>query len=78
MTGTGATLQVDEVGQEPQQADHADAVPPGSALFRVTEPVRGRLLAALAEARARRAAGGRRGMGPRRRRRHRLGQDRRR
>lgn len=57
MTGTGATLQVDEVGQEPQQADHADAVPPGSALFRVTEPVRGRLLAALAVAALGGAAG---------------------
>ncbi|MEV3963365.1 ABC transporter ATP-binding protein [Nocardia sp. NPDC050193] len=48
MSGTGAVLQVDEVQEEPQPTASKAEVTPGSALFRVTEPVRGRLFAALA------------------------------
>ncbi|WP_280435246.1 ABC transporter ATP-binding protein [Nocardia carnea] len=47
MGGTGISLQVDEVGQEPRVAAAEAGVTPGNALFRVTEPVRGRLGAAM-------------------------------
>lgn len=47
MGGAGAALQVDEAGQE---VVAEGAAKPGSALYRVTEPVRGRLAAALATA----------------------------
>ncbi|MFJ1456695.1 ABC transporter ATP-binding protein [Nocardia sp. N2S4-5] len=46
MGGAGAALQVDEAVPEVEEG----ATKPGSALFRVTEPVRGRLGAALATA----------------------------
>ncbi|WP_280422719.1 ABC transporter ATP-binding protein [Nocardia carnea] len=47
MGDTGISLQVDEVGQEPRVAAAEAGVTPGNALFRVTEPVRGRLGAAM-------------------------------
>lgn len=47
MGGAGAALQVDEARQE---VVAEGAAKPGSALYRVTEPVRGRLAAALATA----------------------------
>ncbi|MFI1460551.1 ABC transporter ATP-binding protein [Nocardia carnea] len=48
MGDTGASLQVDEAGHEPRVAAAEAGVTPGNALFRVTEPVRGRLGAAMA------------------------------
>lgn len=48
MGGTGTSLQVDDVGQEPRVAAAEAGTTPGNALFRVTEPVRGRLAASMA------------------------------
>ncbi|MGW5751659.1 ABC transporter ATP-binding protein [Nocardia rhamnosiphila] len=48
MGDTGVMLQVDEVGQEPRADTDEAGANPGNALFRVTEPVRGRLGASLA------------------------------
>ncbi|NKY59030.1 ABC transporter ATP-binding protein [Nocardia flavorosea] len=48
MGDTGASLQIDEVGRETRVAAAEPGVTPGNALFRVTEPVRGRLGAAMA------------------------------
>ncbi|WP_280418103.1 ABC transporter ATP-binding protein [Nocardia carnea] len=47
MGGAGISLQVDDVGQEPREAAAEAGVTPGNALFRVTEPVRGRLGASM-------------------------------
>ncbi|MBF6223342.1 ABC transporter ATP-binding protein [Nocardia abscessus] len=57
MSDTATSLQVDEVGQVPPAAADEPGATPGSALFRVTEPVRGRLGAAMAIAALGGAAG---------------------
>ncbi|WP_228814184.1 ABC transporter ATP-binding protein [Nocardia flavorosea] len=48
MGDTGASLRVAEVGQGPRTTTERAEVTPGSALLRVTEPVRGRLGASAA------------------------------
>ncbi|MEV5651772.1 ABC transporter ATP-binding protein [Nocardia sp. NPDC052254] len=57
MGGTGASLQVDEARQVPAPAAAEAGTTPGGALFRVTEPVRGRLGVAAAIAALGGAAG---------------------
>ncbi|WP_084505389.1 ABC transporter ATP-binding protein [Nocardia harenae] len=50
MSDTATSLQVSEVQPAPPEVEAEPGVTPGSALFRVTEPVRGRLGASLAVA----------------------------
>ncbi|AHH19725.1 putative ABC transporter, permease/ATP-binding protein [Nocardia nova SH22a] len=57
MSGTGTALPVDEAKQAAEAAAEEAGVTPGSALFRVTEPVRGRLGASFAVAALGGAAG---------------------